>query len=592
MKKITGWILMLLAVLLCAAALADVEISEANFPDANFRQYIVDQRFDADGDGTLSDAEIAGVAGFSCQKMEISSLQGIKYFTALTALDCADNKLTSLDVSDMPALEWIYCQQNPLTELNVSGAKKLKELVAWGTQLTTVDVSGNPAMAQLDCSENPALIGLNCSGTQVENLNLSGNTALEWLWCFNTPITELDVSGVPALKELVCWSTGLKKLDVSPNTALRELDCSENDSLTELNCSGTQLEKLNIGGTPALEQVWCFSNKLKNLDVSGASALKELICWGNQLTKLDVSQNPALTKLDCSENKLAKLDVSQNTALKELNCDSNKLKALDTSKNTALTSLLADGNLLTKFDGTANKKLVCLGVHSNQLTSLTVNAAKLKELYCNYNKLKTLDVTKCGKLVTLVKTAKRVHTDFGYDTWTDKKNGLKLYVDSTVPVTAGSIVSDPTTVNPPKIGDTIQAGGMKYIVTGEKTISFAGLVKAKSLKTVTVPNTAVYGQTTYKVTEIADKALAKDTAVTEVSIGRNVTKIGKNAFASCVKLKTVTVKTTKLTADTVGAGAFTGVKKAVTFKCPSKKLKDYSTLFVQKGAPATAKFTK
>jgi len=45
---------------LCGAAVASgVSIDASNFPDENFRAYISDN-FDSDGDGVLSDEEIAG----------------------------------------------------------------------------------------------------------------------------------------------------------------------------------------------------------------------------------------------------------------------------------------------------------------------------------------------------------------------------------------------------------------------------------------------------------------------------------------------------------------------------------------------------
>ena len=68
--------------------------------------------------------------------------------------------------------------------------------------------------------------------------------------------------------------------------------------------------------------------------------------------------------------------------------------------------------------------------------------------------------------------------------------------------------------------------------------------------------------------------------------------IGKTAFYKCAKLKTITIKTTKLTTKTVGKNAFKGVYKKATVKVPAKKLKAYKTLLVKKGLPKTAKVKK
>ena len=65
MKKIFGITVCLLLVCICAFALADVEINETNFPDDNFRAYVVDW-YDSDEDGMLSDAELENVTTILC----------------------------------------------------------------------------------------------------------------------------------------------------------------------------------------------------------------------------------------------------------------------------------------------------------------------------------------------------------------------------------------------------------------------------------------------------------------------------------------------------------------------------------------------
>ncbi len=99
------WLSILIGVALlclCAVALADVELNETNFPDEYFRKYV--KQLDTDGDGSFSEDEIAAVTRINCRAMQISSLQGVECFTALTELWCDTNQLTSLDVSRNTAL--------------------------------------------------------------------------------------------------------------------------------------------------------------------------------------------------------------------------------------------------------------------------------------------------------------------------------------------------------------------------------------------------------------------------------------------------------------------------------------------------------
>jgi Leucine-rich repeat (LRR) protein len=58
-------------------------------------------------------------------------------------LDCRNNDLTSLDISDNVELESLYCQYNELIALDVSNNTNLRFMDCSGNQLTTLDFSNN-----------------------------------------------------------------------------------------------------------------------------------------------------------------------------------------------------------------------------------------------------------------------------------------------------------------------------------------------------------------------------------------------------------------------------------------------------------------
>ena len=176
----------------CTAAWADVEINEANFPDENFRKWVLRQ--DYGQDGVLTDAEIAKVICINVPFENIRSLKGIEYFTALTTLGCSWSQLTELDVSKNTALTELRCGCNQLTALDVSKNIALTELDCGVNKLTKLDVSQNTALTTLDCSFN-----------QLMELDVSKNTALEKLYCYYNQLTALDVSKNIALTELWCY---------------------------------------------------------------------------------------------------------------------------------------------------------------------------------------------------------------------------------------------------------------------------------------------------------------------------------------------------------------------------------------------------
>ena len=168
-----------------------ITINETNFPDENFRKWLLEQDFGSDGE--LTAEEIAAVTEIDVSEKEIQSLKGIEFFTALTLLECGSNQLTELDVSKNTALIYLRCRVNKLTALDVSKNTALSELECYANQLTTLDVSHNNALTWLQCMAN-----------QLTALDVSQNTSLTLLDCTSNQLTTLDVSHNNALTQLFC----------------------------------------------------------------------------------------------------------------------------------------------------------------------------------------------------------------------------------------------------------------------------------------------------------------------------------------------------------------------------------------------------
>lgn len=162
----------------------------------------------------------------------------------------------------------------------------------------------------------------------------------------------------------------------------------------------------------------------------------------------------------------------------------------------------------------------------------------------------------------------------------------------------------------PKQGTVFVDSNSKYMVTNSNisnpTIAYKKSINSKA-KTITIPDTVKVDGITYKVTSVAANALANNKKVTKVTVGKNVTSIGKNAFKKCTKLKTVTLKSTslkligsnafygdknlktitikssKLTSKSVGKNAFKGTNKKLTIKVPKKKVSSYKKFLKKKG---------
>ena len=130
-----------------------------------------------------------------------SNTRTIKIFgNDVTYLRCFNLELTSLDVSENPALERLEIDFNLLTDLDVSKNPVLTWLICSNNLLTSLDVSKNTVLTRLDfggnniitfdVSKNSALINLGCSNNSLKSLDVSGATSLSTLRCQYNQLTD------------------------------------------------------------------------------------------------------------------------------------------------------------------------------------------------------------------------------------------------------------------------------------------------------------------------------------------------------------------------------------------------------------------
>ena len=132
-----------------------------------------------------------------------------------------------------------------------------------------------------------------------------------------------------------------------------------------------------------------------------------------------------------------------------------------------------------------------------------------------------------------------------------------------------------------KKGTTKTVSGITYKVTATGSTKTVEVTKVSSAMTsVTIPATVKVNNVTCTVTSIAAKAYKGNKNLKKIVIGKNVSKIGKEAFLNCKNLKTITIKSSKLTS--VGAKAIKGIHKKAKITCPAKKKAAYKKLFKAK----------
>lgn len=247
-------------------------IDENLFPDPAFRQYVLDT-IDENGSGALEDFEREKVTAIDLSNgyngSKISDLTGIEFFPNLTYLDCSENQLTSLDLSNNLKLEELYCFSNVLTTLNVTQNNRIIALFCYSNQLIELDISNMQLLDVLDCSYNKI--------TTIHFDPLSDFHNLHVLNCSNNELTSLDfIHDASFLFELSCSNNHLLSLDMAHIDHISPLTASGQTRTLSVPLDGYDLSLLapNING-----------NKISN--VTGAvfnGTFMENYMQGNKVT--------------------------------------------------------------------------------------------------------------------------------------------------------------------------------------------------------------------------------------------------------------------------------------------------------------------
>ena len=184
---------------------------------------------------------------------------------------------------------------------------------------------------------------LNCSNTNISELNTGRLINLETLDCHSTRISQLNVERNPVLKQLSCYGTALTELNVRENANLEVLDCSEtmieqldvshSSELRILRCDDVGVKELDVTKNPMLESVSLINTELAKLDVSGNGRLEKLYLNNTPVRQIDVSNNPFLRILNCDGTLITQLNVEKNEKLEELHCMTDTLVILHIGNN-------------------------------------------------------------------------------------------------------------------------------------------------------------------------------------------------------------------------------------------------------------------
>lgn len=406
-----------------------------------------------------------------------------EFADGIEILDFNNSSLTSLDgVDAFVNLRELYCNESSLTGSLKLYNRKLERLEIHSNDLTSVELQNLPALEYLDCSSNSRLkAGINIQGTNLKTF-IFHHTGAQWMPNVPTNIAaQLETldSGDNELSELNLTSfASLKTLYLARNKFKNDkLILPENNQIETLDISGSKemLSSFDFSGCVKLKTLWVNENWFQTMDLSSCLELESLYCHTNEMDSLDLTKNEKLTYIECGnqwfEPEIMTLKLPQslhsNWETDWGNRENNKRVALDKSgsgnvetttitiedpsfaqelKNwygddvtikdgkaimlksfaennvkeihlwgnrdvaslegikqfTNLERLVVVYNGLTSLDVSGLTKLKYLECWDGSITSLNVSGCtSLTEIYCNYNAITTLNLTGCTNIAKL-----------------------------------------------------------------------------------------------------------------------------------------------------------------------------------------------
>ncbi len=268
-------------------------------PDSEFEQTLISQGIDSEGtlDGQILTHDINTITVLDVSyQFDITDLTGIQDFIALENLNCANNSLTAIDLSNNTSLLVLNCQHNELTSLDVSNNILLEELYCGNPAL---DVGPFNILANLDLGNNINLKIIECIAVlqNITTIDLSANTNLVELYCSFNNITNLDLTNNTQLEIINVNFCELTGLHLETNTALRDLTVARVYPMIPWS-NTNQIQSLNLTHNIALEIFWFEDSvAIEELNLKNGT--------NNVLLNVHAEENPNLTCITVDDETAA-----------------------------------------------------------------------------------------------------------------------------------------------------------------------------------------------------------------------------------------------------------------------------------------------
>lgn len=350
--------------LICSAVIAEAQ--NINIPDANFKNFLLSlNNINTNMDGEISEAEANAFSGsLNCSAFNISSLEGIQYFTNLIALDCSNNNLSDLSMLSLNTnLETLGCAGNQLTSLDVSANVNLVNLYCNNNLLTSLNVANgnNTNFQSFSATANPNLTCIQVDDVDYAQANWTGGN-----FQFNATLSEDCLNFCTVNIPNAIFKNYLVTNTLINTNNDSEIQCHEAESFNGIiNCSYLNINDLTgVEAFVNLKYLYFSSNQIQNLDLSQNAQLEVIVGGNNELGSLDLSNNPNLSAVVLMDNDLYSLNLANGHNL--------LITGLNVSNNSQLTCIQVDDEIYSTGNWTTEDFSIPSGcVYSEDCSNVT-----------------------------------------------------------------------------------------------------------------------------------------------------------------------------------------------------------------------------
>lgn len=116
---------------------------------------------------------------------------------------------------------------------------------------------------------------LDCSGNEIETLDLRRCILLRSLNCSKNRLTTLSIRNLRSLVALRCASNLLTTLDLSDNTALSTIECGDNrQTVLDISFCAREIARLATRGNPKLDIIYvAASQRIQEQEIDGFTSI-------------------------------------------------------------------------------------------------------------------------------------------------------------------------------------------------------------------------------------------------------------------------------------------------------------------------------